>query len=258
MTIRVMVADDEPLARERIKHLLLADSDFQVVHECRNGAEVVKTLESADVDLLLLDIRMPGLNGLDVADRVARQHRMPMIVFVTAHDSYAIRAFDVNAVDYLLKPLEPKRFHESMTRVKERLSVSTAALTHEKLASVLTTLTSLKSECAYVTRVVVRSGAKDLFVNIQQISWIEAADYYVCLHVGDQKHLLRESIKHLETQLDPKQFIRVHRSAIVNIEFVQEIRREGRSEGWIQLSNGERVRLSAAGWQKLLAASTSR
>lgn len=126
--------------------------------------------------------------------------------------------------------------------------------------SVLTALESITASAAagYVTRFVVHSGSKDLFVNVDEIGWIEAADYYVCLHVADKKHLLRESIKKLEGELDPGRFIRIHRSAIVNVNYVREIHREGRSEGWVLLSSGDRVRMSMAGWQKLLTASTAR
>lgn len=256
MMIKAVVADDEPLARDRLKRLLAADADLEIVQECRNGAEVLNTLLSRDVDLLLLDVHMPGLNGLEVLTAMG-DRKLPMIVFVTAHDQYAINAFNVNAVDYLLKPIESHRFAEAIKRVKERVRVKTSAETQEKLASVLTTLESMAGspDREYVARFVVHSGSKDLFVQVDEMAWVEAADYYVCLHVGEKKHLLRESIKKLEGQLDPKKFIRIHRSAIVNINCVREIHREGRYEGWVLLSNGDRVRMSPSGWQKLLAAS---
>lgn len=255
MTIRTVVADDEPLARERMKRLIADDPDLDVVQECRNGKEVLQTLLAHEVDLLLLDIEMPGLTGFDVVKQIGA-HRLPMIVFVTAHESYAIKAFEIHAVDYLLKPIEPGRFQDTIKRVKERTNMKAALTTQEKFASVLSALECLAvPEPAYSTRFVVRSGSKDVFVNAADLAWIEAADYYVCLHVADKKHLLRESIKKLETQLDPAKFIRIHRSAIVNIDCVREIHREGRSEGWVLLSSGTRVRMSLAGWQKLLAAS---
>ncbi len=255
MTIKAVVADDEPLARERLKRLLSADPELEMIQECRNGAEVLQTLLSCDVDLLMLDIHMPGLNGFDVVREMGRR-KLPMIVFVTAHDRYAIQAFEIHAVDYLLKPVEPKRFQDAIQRVKERTRMKTALATQEKFASVLTTLESLTAaDSAHPARLVVHSGSKDLFVTVGEIDWIEAADYYACLHVADKKHLLRESIKKLETQLDARKFIRIHRSAIVNIDCVREIHREGRSEGWVLLANGDRVRMSTVGWQRLLAAS---
>jgi two-component system LytT family response regulator len=267
--IRAVVADDEPLARDRIKNLLAGDSEIEIVQECRNGTEVVKTLLSREVDLLLLDIQMPGLSGFDVVKEMGTR-KLPMIVFITAHDTYAIRAFQINALDYLVKPIEPERFQEAMKRVKERVQMKASLETQEKLASVLTTLEAITASASatsasaapasadYVARFVVHSGSKDLFVNVEDMAWIEAADYYVCLHVADKKHMLRESIKKLEEQLDPKRFIRIHRSAIVNIGCVREIHREGRSEGWVLLSNGDRVRMSVAGWKKLLASSSAR
>jgi two-component system LytT family response regulator len=255
MRIKTVLADDEPLARERMRRLISDDPDLAVVEECRNGKEVLQALLAREVDLLLLDIQMPGLSGFDVVKEMGAR-RLPMIVFVTAHDSYAIKAFDIHAVDYLLKPIELARFQDAIQRVKERTQMEAALVTEERFASALTMLESLTAaESTRPARFVVRSGSKDLFVNHSDVDWIEAADYYVCLHVADKKHLLRESIKKLETQLDPKKFIRIHRSAIVNIDGVREIHREGRSEGWVLVSNGDRVRMSTVGWQKLLAAS---
>jgi two-component system, LytTR family, response regulator len=258
MTLNAVIADDEPLARERIKRLLSADPDFQIVRECRNGKEVLEVLLSREVDLLLLDIHMPGINGFDVVKQMGAR-KQPMIVFVTAYDSYAIQAFAVHALDYLLKPIEPARFQEAVQRVKQRKEMEAALVTQEKFASALTALGSLTvAEPIRPVRFVVRSGLKDIFINVNEIAWIEAADYYVCLHAAGKKHLLRESIKHMETQLDARKFIRIHRSAIVNIDFVREIHRDRRSEGWVLVANGEQVRMSTAGWQKLLAANSGR
>ena len=239
MTIRTVIADDEPLARERLDALLRADPDFEVVQHCRNGREVVETLGARPVDLLLLDIRMPGLDGFD-AIRESRGQKLPMIVFVTAYDRFAVDAFGVRAVDYLLKPVELGRFREAMAAVKRRARMEEALETRERC----------------LTRVMVRSGSKDIFLNVTEIAWIEAADYYACLHVADKQHLVRESIKSLEAKLDPKKFVRIHRSAIVNVDFVREIHREGRADGWVLLANGDRPRMSAAGWRRLTACFT--
>lgn len=236
MTIRTLIADDEPLARERLDALLRADPEFEIVQHCRNGREVVEILAERPVDLLLLDIRMPGLDGFD-AIRELRGQKLPMIVFVTAHDRFAVEAFGVRAVDYLLKPVELSRFREAMAAVKQR------ALMEE----------ALETRSRSLERVIVRSGSKDLFLKLSDIAWIEAADYYACLHVADKQHLLRETIKSLEAKLDPKQFVRIHRSAIVNVDFVREIHREGRTDGWVLLANGDRPRMSAAGWRRLTA-----
>jgi two-component system LytT family response regulator len=240
MTIRTVIADDEPLARERLDALLRADPDFQIVQHCRNGREVVQVLADQPVDLLLLDIRMPGLDGFD-AIRESRMRKLPMIVFVTAYDRFAVDAFGVHAVDYLLKPIELARFREAMAAVKKRARMEKA----------------LESRARYPERLMVRSGSKELFLTVKEIAWIEAADYYACLHVAEKQYLLRETIKSLETKLDPKQFVRIHRSAIVNVGFVREIHRQGRTDGWVLLANGERPRMTAAGWRKLTASFTA-
>jgi two-component system LytT family response regulator len=194
MTIKTVVADDEPLARDRLRRLIAADQEFEIVHECRNGAEVLNTLLSRDVDLLMLDIHMPGLSGLDVVKEMGTRE-LPMIVFVTAHDKYAISAFEVNAVDYLLKPIETERFHEAIKRVKGRAQMKASLDTQERLTSVLTVLESIRvsANSSYTARFLVHSGSKDLFVNVDEIAWVEAADYYACLHVAGKKHLLRET-----------------------------------------------------------------
>jgi len=240
MKIRTVIADDEPLARERLDGLIRADTDFEIVAHCRNGREVVDTLAARPVDFLLLDIRMPGLDGFD-AIRESRGRKLPMIVFVTAYDRFALDAFGVHAVDYLVKPVELARFHEAMTAVKQRVRMEEA----------------LEGREHYLDRVMVRAGARDLCVDVGEIAWIEAADYYACLHVGEKQYLLRESIKSLESKLDPKKFVRVHRSAIVNVAFVREIHRDGGIDGWVMLSNGGRPRMSAAGWRKLTATFTA-
>jgi two-component system, LytTR family, response regulator len=240
MTIRTVIADDEPLARERLDALIRADPDFEIVRHCRNGREVVDALASQAVDLLMLDVRMPGLDGFD-ALRESRSRKLPMIVFVTAYERFAVEAFGVHAVDYLLKPIELARFRDAMATVKARVRMEEALGAHE--------------HC--LARVMVRAGAKDLCLNLADVAWIEAADYYACLHVAEKRHLLRESIKSLEAKLDPVKFVRIHRSAIVNIDFVREIHREGRTEGYVLLANGERPRMSAAGWRKLMAVFTS-
>jgi two-component system LytT family response regulator len=240
MSIRTVIADDEPLARERLDALLRADPEFEVVRHCRNGREVVQALATLPVDLLMLDVRMPGLDGFD-ALREAQGKRMPMIVFVTAYERFAVDAFGVHAVDYLLKPIELARFREAMAAVKKRARIEAALETRDR----------------YLSRVMVRAGSKELFFQVSEIAWIEAADYYACLHVAEKQHLLRESIKSLETKLDPAKFVRVHRSAIVNVDFVREIHREGRADGWVLLANGDRPRMSAAGWRKLTACFTA-
>ena len=255
MKLRTLIADDEPLARERLKFLLSNDEEIVIASECRNGNEVLSAIRDYDIDLLFLDIQMPGSSGFDVIEKIGSV-RMPITVFVTAHNQYAVQAFEVHALDYLTKPVEPARLQDTLQRVKERVASRSAMITHEQLKSVLAGLEhAATSRKEYPKRLLVSNGTKDSFVNINEIEWIEAADYYSCLHVGTKSFMLRETIKELANTLDPAKFVRIHRSVIVNVEQVREILREGRSEGSVVLVNGQRLRMSKAGWQTLLAAS---
>jgi two-component system, LytTR family, response regulator len=252
MKLRTVIADDEPLARERLRLLLSSDAEIEIVEECRNGKEVVATLKSARIDLLFLDIQMPGSSGFDVIETVGSAN-MPMTVFVTAHSEYAVEAFKVHALDYLVKPIERERLQGALLRVKERIQLQEAFLARQEISSVLQALRTAAEPPSYTKRFLAKNGNTDSVVCVGDIEWIEAADYYVCLHAGGKRHLLRESIKALEAKLDPNKFVRLHRSAIVNIDHVREIHRDGRTDGWILLSTGEKVRLNRTGWQKLIA-----
>ncbi len=257
MKLKTLIADDEPLARERLRLLLAADQEIEIVEECRNGREVVAALKSRPIDLVLLDIQMPGNTGFEVIEQVGPAH-MPMTVFVTAYNTYAVKAFEVHALDYLTKPVEPGRLHAALAHVKERTAAEAARATHAQLASLLESLhLSAGERGGYPERLLVPNGAKDSFVTINEIEWIEAADYYARLHVRGKTYMLRETIKELSSSLDPKRFVRVHRSAIVNIHHVREILREGRTEGWVVLSSGERLKMSKTGRQSLLASTGS-
>lgn len=253
MKLRTLIADDEPLARERLRLLLAGDPDIEIAAECRNGREVVETLKTKSVDLVLLDIQMPGNTGFEVIEQVGPA-RMPMTVFVTAYNAYAVKAFEVHALDYLTKPVEPERLHAALAHVKERIAADAALATHAQFASLLESLKNQDEQLGkYPQRLLIPDGAKDSFVAVNEIEWIEAADYYARLHVRNKTFMLRETIKQLTSSLDPKRFVRVHRSAIVNIDHVREILREGRSEDWVVLSTGERLRMSKSGRQSLLA-----
>jgi two-component system LytT family response regulator len=254
MKLRALIADDEPLARERLRFLLSADEEIAIAGECRNGREVLAGLRENRCDILFLDIQMPGGSGFEIVEQVGVA-QMPITVFVTAHNHYAVKAFEVHALDYLTKPVEPERLMATLARVRERIAAQDALKTHEQLKSVLATLNGGQRE--YPKRLVVPSGSRDSFVNVDDIEWVEAADYYSCLHVGTKSLMLRETIKQLAETLDPRKFVRVHRSAIVNIGQVREVLREGRNEGWVLLLSGQRLKMSKTGWQALLAASRS-
>jgi two-component system LytT family response regulator len=248
--LKVLIADDEPLARERLRFLLSGEEGFAIEGECRNGKEVVAALEAHRFDVLFLDIQMPGGDGFEILEQLDAA-RMPITVFVTAHNHYAVQAFEVHALDYLTKPVEPERLQSTLRRIRERVAHQSAFQTQEQLKSALL---ALRPQNTYPARLVVPNGTRDAFVPVDEIEWIEAADYYACLHVGGRSLMLRETIKQLAETLDPRKFVRVHRSAIVNIAHVREILREGRNEGWVYLTNGQRLKMSKTGWQNLLAA----
>jgi two-component system LytT family response regulator len=253
MTLKTLIADDEPLARKRLRQLLAADPDIEIVEECRNGEEVVSALRFKPVDLVFLDIQMPGSTGFEVIEAVGAMH-MPLTVFVTAYNAYAVQAFDVHALDYLIKPISYERLQIAVARVKERIAANSALTVQAQLNSLLQNIhTAVPNAPAYPERLLIPNGSEDTFVAVNEIEWIEAANYYACIHVGSKKFMLRETIGQLAASLDPKRFIRIHRSAIVNVNHVRKILREGRTEGWLLLSSGERIKMSKVGWQNLLS-----
>jgi two-component system LytT family response regulator len=255
MKLKALIADDEPLARERLSFLLSGQEEVEVAGECRNGKEVIAALKKSRIDVLFLDIQMPGRNGFEVIEQIGPA-QMPVTVFVTAHNEYAVQAFEVHALDYLTKPVEPERLQATLVRVRERIASQAALMTHEQMKSVLNSLENGGvPRHDFPKRLLVHNGARDSFVNVNEIDWIEAADYYACLHVGTKSFMLRETIKELSSTLDPQKFVRIHRSVIVNVEQVSEIFREGQSEGSVVLKTGQRLRMSKAGWQSLLAVS---
>jgi two-component system LytT family response regulator len=255
MKLKALIADDEPLARERLRFLLSGDDEIEIAGECRNGREVIAALREKRPDVLFLDIQMPARGGFDVIEQVGAAN-MPVTVFVTAHNHYALKAFEVHALDYLTKPIELERLHRTLARVKEHVASKSALMAHEQLRSVFNLIQSGSppEKKSYPKRLLVHNGTKDVLVLLDEVEWIEAADYYSCLHVGARNYLLREPIRQLTCTLDPRKFVRVHRSAIVNIGQVREIVREGRSDGAVVLHSGQRLKMSKVGWQALLAA----
>ena len=191
MKIKALIADDEPLARERLRFLLSGQEEVEVAGECRNGREAIAALKKSHFDVLFLDIQMPGRDGFEVIEQVGPAH-MPVTVFVTAHNEYAVQAFEVHALDYLTKPVEPARLKATLVRVKERIASQAALMTHEQMKSVLHSLESGGVQRQdFPKRLLVHNGTKDSFVNVNEIDWIEAADYYACLHVATKSFMLR-------------------------------------------------------------------
>jgi two-component system, LytTR family, response regulator len=222
--IRVLVADDEPLARRGVRQLLAPHRDMTVVGEARNGAETLTALDALSPDLFFLDVQMPEMDGFE-ALRAHGVDRMPAVVFVTAYDQFAVRAFEAHALDYLVKPLHVDRFEAALQRVRERFRLMDAADRAAGLTALLEAERAERERCG-AERLVVPIATGELVIPVAEIDWIGADDYYARVHVGSKSHLLRESLASLETRLDPRRFARVHRSAIVQIDRIRELHGE--------------------------------
>ena len=235
--IRTLIADDEPLARRGIRAQLDEEEDIEIVSECRNGLEAVAAIEEQSPDLVFLDVQMPELDGFGVLEAVGVD-RMPVVIFVTAYDQYALRAFDVHALDYLLKPVDAERFASALQRARKQIEHHNVQDLNQRLQSFLD---DVQAKQKFTERLVIKSGGRILFLHVQEIDWIEAADNYVRLHVGRDSHLLRETMNHLEKRLDPDHFLRVHRSRIINIRQIKELQPLFRGEYDIMLQDGTRL-----------------
>jgi two-component system LytT family response regulator len=236
--IRAIIADDEPLARRGIRQLLAAHRDINIVAEARNGQEAVHALREFRPDLIFLDVQMPLLDGFDVLREIGAK-AMPAVIFVTAYDEFAVRAFAAHALDYLVKPLEEERFADAVERMREQLRTAKAA----GLSQRLTALLAARAAAGGSQRILVPTANGDLVLDANEIDWIAADDYYAAIHARRGRHLLRESLASLEQRLDRNRFVRTHRSAIVNIDRVSELRNE-RGATLLVLSSGVRVPVS--------------
>ncbi len=220
MTFRVLVVDDEPLARERLVHFLAMEPDMELAGEAGSGQEALRRLRADPPDLLLLDIQMPGMSGLELV-RTMGPMAMPTTIFVTAFDQHALEAFELCALDYLLKPCERERFQASLERVRR---LRGEGKERDFQAQIETLLASLRTETpVYLERLFVRVGDTQRLLRVQDVRWVEAQDNYVRLHHGSEAHLLRQTLASLEAKLDPRCFRRIHRSTLVNLDFVKEI-----------------------------------
>ena len=219
MSIRTVIVDDEPLAREGIRRLLSRDRDIDIVDECSDGVHAVEVIKQQVPDLVFLDVQMPEIDGFGVVQALSSGH-MPLIIFVTAFDRFALHVFDVHAQDYLLKPVDPQRFHAALAKAKDALNKRRLDETNQKL---LHLLEDLKTRNSFPSRIPIRSDGKLYFLQLQEIDWIEAAGDYVRIHARGEKHILRETMKSFESSLDPNKFVRVHRSTIINIDQLKEL-----------------------------------
>ena len=255
MTIRTLIVDDEPLARRGLELRLQDAGDVQIVGQCSNGREALNAIAELAPDLMFLDILMPGLSGIDVVKQVPTES-MPMVVFVTAFDKFAIDAFESHALDYLLKPVDEERLARALERVRAQWQQKQALAQREQLMALIADLSGkgeIEPEALaavgqpvrrYATMLPIRCGRETLRLDVATIDWIDAAGDYMCLHAGGQTHVLRATMKELEDMLDPSVFQRVHRSTIVNLARVRSLRPHVNGECFLRLQSGQEIKLS--------------
>ena len=237
MTIRAVIVDDEPLARRRLRSLLVEAQDVEVVAECANGKDAIQTLEESTPDLLFLDIQMPEIDGFDVL-RAIGVGRVPVVIFVTAYDQFALRAFEAHALDYLLKPFDDERFETALERARERIRQHQGGDLDQRLRVLLDEMSGRRS---YLQRLVVPVGHSSVLIKTDDIDWIEADRNYMRLHVGAQTHMLREKMSRIESALDPAKFCRIHRSTIVQIDRIRAVESFFHGEYIVVLHDGTKL-----------------
>jgi two-component system LytT family response regulator len=237
MPLTTLIVDDEPLARDGLRLLLSRDPEVSAMREARDGREAVEAIRESNPDLVFLDVQMPEMDGFEVVRKIGPE-RMPQVVFVTAHDQYAIQAFEINALDYLLKPVIEERFVKALLRAKDRIRSNLTADSNRQIIGLLETIASPRS---YVKRLAVRSAGKTVFVNVEDVDWIQAAENYVELHAGRASYLLHVTMNTLEKSLDPEIFLRIHRSIIVNLVRIKNLEPGAHGEYVITLRDGARL-----------------
>jgi len=254
-TIKTIIVDDESLARRGLSLRLQQFPEIEVLALCENGRQAVSAIAELNPDLVFLDIQMPGMDGFEVI-KALQTDALPLIVFVTAFDQYAVDAFQIHALDYLLKPIEDARLHEAVGRVRSRLQEQEAFTYKDKLFQMVGQITgsepqnlneleiTLSEKSAFPESIAIKDGSTVTIVATQEIDWIDAAGDYMCIHVGDDIHIMRATMKQLETQLDPAIFQRVHRSTIVNLSRVKQVCSHINSEYHLVLTNGARLKMS--------------
>lgn len=249
MPLTTLIVDDEPLAREGLRALLARDPEISTIREARDGREAVLAIRESNPDLVLLDVQMPEMDGFAVVRTIGVEH-MPEVVFVTAHDQYAIQAFEINALDYLLKPVVEERFVKALTRAKSRIGSTAATGSSQQIDGLLETMASPR---AHLKRVAVRSAGQVSFVNVADIDWMRAAENYVELHTGSVRNLLHVTMNALEKSLDPEMFVRIHRSIIVNLGQIRTLQPGTHGEFLVTLRDGTRLQSGRAHSDRLRA-----
>jgi len=238
-----LIVDDEPLARERVRSLLKSETDFEVIAECANGAEAISAVKEHRPDLIFLDIQMPGMDGFEALRSIGKD-LMPVVIFVTAFDQHALKAFEVHALDYLLKPFKVARFQETLMRARKTLSVRDTQGLPKGLLELLERASADSAGRDYLARIAIKTGDRTFFVKTAQIEYIEAAGNYLVLHVAKENHVIRETLTSLEAKLDPKKFIRINRSTMVNVDQIKELQPLFKGEHVVVLHNGKQLTLT--------------
>ena len=255
-TIKTLIIDDEPLARRNLRLLLEKDPQIEILEECRNGREAVKAINALSPDLIFLDIQMPEMDGFDVLARVGPE-QIQAIIFVTAFDQSALKAFDVHALDYLLKPFDDERFAHALDRAKSQIEARTIDRLSKRLLALLEERDSERKgsrhETNYLTRVMIKVSGRVTLLKVDEIDFIEADGNYAKLHVGRKAHLLRQKMHDLEGRLDPAKFVRIHRSVIVNLDRIKEMHPHFNGDYIIVLEDGRKLRLSRSRRENLQA-----
>jgi two-component system, LytTR family, response regulator len=241
--IKVLIVDDEPPARRNLRALLKRDQEIELIKECGNGREAVSSIRTLQPDLVFLDVQMPELDGFAVLDQLAGQP-LPVIIFVTAYDQYALKAFEVSALDYLLKPFSDERFRKALDQAKRQIAQQDASELGQKLLRLMGAHETKTDAPRYLTRLMIKTTGRVIFVRTEEIDWIEAYDNYIRLHVGGKAHLLRQTMNELEANLNPEQFARIHRSTIVNLDRIQELHPHFNGEHLVLLRDGTELKLS--------------
>jgi two-component system LytT family response regulator len=243
---KVLIADDERLSRQRIRRLLAFEPECEIAGECENGSDAVRMLALESPDILFLDVQMPELDGFEVVRAI--REPPPLIIITSAFDEYALRAFEVHAFDYLLKPFDRKRFRESLHRAKIHLTRERSESPDGRIAALIE---HFANERKAPDRIAVRNNGRVVVLKVGEIDWIEASDNYVCLHCGSETHVLRETMGQMETRLDPARFVRVHRSTIVNLDRIRELQPWFRGEYRVILRDGTELTLTRSHREKL-------
>jgi two-component system LytT family response regulator len=249
MTIRAAIVDDEPLARRRIRNLLMEAPDVEIVAECANGKDAIEFLEDSLPQVLFLDIQMPEIDGFDVLQAIG-VGRVPVVIFVTAYDQFALRAFEAHALDYLLKPFDDDRFEAALQRAHERIRQQQGGDLEHRLQALLE---NVRGHRGYLRRLVVPSGHRNVFIRAEHVDWIEADRNYIRLHVGGRAYLLRENLTHIASALDPTAFCRIHRSTIVNIDRIETVESLLHGEYLVVLHDGTKLTSGRSYRRSLLA-----